>query len=277
MPEQDKLGICIADTLPKRHPVLQQALAAALAAANETLTTLPDTRDIWARDYMPVPTPSGKLVRFRYAPDYLRGKKWRHLVTDAASVCQQLGLATHETKLILDGGNVVRGPGKVIPTDKVLRENPHIPPAQLTKELAQLLEADQVILLPADPQDFTGHADGIVHFLDEHTVLVNDYRQEKNNFWPRLRAALRVARLEWVPLPYNPYCNSSKVDAAGVYTNFLSTKHKILAPIFGQKEDEPTLRQLEQAFPTHHIQPINCRELAREGGLLHCVTWTVSC
>lgn len=270
----DISGVYVADTFTRRYPLIYQHLSRTVAATGTPVRVLPGTRDIWARDYMPVPTPAGELIRFRYAPDYLRGPRWQHLITDAASVCQQLGIKTQQSEIVLDGGNVVRGPGKVVLTEKVLAENPDFSPARLRQELRQLLETNQLVLLPADPQDFTGHADGMLHFLDEHTVLLNNYSQEKSGFWPRLRAALRKARLDWVFLPYNPYRNSSIVDAAGIYSNFLCIGQQLLAPVFGQREDEDALRQLARVFPSHSIQPIECRALAREGGLLHCVTWT---
>ncbi|SHJ66870.1 Agmatine/peptidylarginine deiminase [Hymenobacter daecheongensis DSM 21074] len=278
MSDATKAGmVYLADILPGRHTSVVRELVAALSASGLSSRLLPGTRDIWARDYMPVPVPSGQLVRFRYAPDYLRAKKWQHLITNATSVCQELSLAAQESTLTIDGGNVVRGAGKVLLTDKVVRENPQISPSRLRRELARQLETDHLILLPADPVDFTGHADGMLHFLDERTVLLNDYSQEKTAFWPQLRSALYAAGLDWIPLAYNPYHNVSLTDAAGIYINFLRTKHTIVAPVFGQHEDEAALRQLERVFPTHTIQPIQCRELAREGGLLHCITWTAEC
>lgn len=265
--------VYIADTLPPRYPLLTEALTAALASSGIKTQMLPGTRDIWARDYMPVPTP-GQLVQFQYAPDYLRGPRWQHLLTDASAVCQQLRLPAQLSDIVLDGGNVVRNSRTVLMTEKVLRENPQVPAAQLREQLAQLLKTDRLLLLPSDPQDFTGHADGMVYLLDEHTVLVNDYRLEKRAFWPRLRAALQVARLDWVPLTYNPYRNASTTDAAGIYINFLRVQSQLLVPVFDQPEDETALRQLSSLFPSCQVHPIACRELAQEGGLLHCITWT---
>ena len=51
---------------------------------------------------MPVPTAHGDLVQFRYAPDYLRPKRWHHTVTDGAHITLQLGLPFKNSPLIVD-------------------------------------------------------------------------------------------------------------------------------------------------------------------------------
>lgn len=272
----DASAVYIADTLPSRYPALTHDLLHTLSAVLTPVQIINNTRDIWLRDFMPVPAPSGRLIQFRYEPDYLRGPRWQHLVTDTTAVCHALSMAVQTSNIVVDGGNIVRGPRAILMTDKVLRENPRISPAHLQAEMAELLGIDRLILLPTDPHDFVGHADGMVYFLDERTVLVNDYTQERTGFWKQLRAALRNAQLDWVPLPYNPYRNTTSTDAAGIYINFLCTEAQLLVPIFEQKEDEIVLKQLQQLFPQHQIQPIQCRELAREGGLLHCITWTAT-
>jgi len=40
-------------------------------------------------------------------------------------------------------------------------------------------------------------------------------------------------------------------------------------------EDDNALRTLKEAFPKAKIEPLECRALAMEGGVLNCVTWNV--
>ena len=47
-------------------------LFSALSDHGETFRLFDGAKDIWARDYMPVKTPSGKYVSFRYEPSYLK-------------------------------------------------------------------------------------------------------------------------------------------------------------------------------------------------------------
>lgn len=263
--------VYVADTLPPRYPGVWAALRQVLATAAVETAVLPGTRDVWVRDYLPVALPSGGLQQFRYAPDYLQTKRGQRSITNAAGICAGRGWQPQYSNFVLDGGNVVRCGNRVLLTDKVLRANPAVAPRQLVRQLAGELEAESLVLLPADPHDFTGHADGMLHPLDERTVLVNDYRREK--WWPTLQTTLLNAGLEWEFLPYNPYGNASYDNATGCYCNFLCLRSIMLVPVFGLLEDEPALRQLERLFPRHTVVPVAAQELAPAGGLLHCVTW----
>ncbi|MCC3154587.1 agmatine deiminase family protein [Hymenobacter sp. BT770] len=264
----------LADTLAQRHPNTASALTNALRLSGVEVATLPGTRDIWARDYMPVPTALGSLVQFRYAPDYLRPKRWHRTITDGANVTQQLGLPFKSSPLIVDGGNVVSRFGRVIMTDKVLRENPKVPIAQLLTSLAEALEVNRIDLVPAHPKDFTGHADGLVQILDERTALINDCRRHEPALWATLQTALRRAGFECVPLPYNPYQNPDYTSAIGEYINFLCVSRTLIVPTYQQAEDDAVLRRLQALYPGHNIIPVDGRAIARQGGVFHCVTWS---
>lgn len=263
--------VYVADTLATGYPGVWAAMQSALANANVETVVLPDTRDVWVRDYMPAVLPSGGLVQFCYAPDYLLTKCGQRSITDTASICAARGWQPRPSSLVLDGGNLIRCGNRVLLTDKVLRENAALPSPQLVRQLAQQLEAESLVLLPTDPHDFTGHADGMLHVLDERTVLLNDYRREK--LWPTLQSTLLNAGLDWIFLPYNPYDNATCTDATGIYSNFLRLNDLLLVPVFGKAENEKALRQLGELFPTHHVVPIASQKLALAGGLLHCVTW----
>ena len=266
--------VYIADTLPGRYRAVFRDLTTALERAGVQVGELPGTRDVWARDYMPVPTPSGRLIQFRYCPDYLRSPKWQRTITDGQAVAAALGLPVHPCALVVDGGNIVRHGGRVLMTDKVFRENAGTTPAKLTGALTEALETATITWLPAHPDDFTGHADGLVHLVDEHTALVNDYRRREPAYWQQLRSALRQAGIEAVPVPANPYHNRTYTSAVGEYLNLLRLPQALLVPTYGRAEDEPVLRLLTQVFPRQQLYSIPANSLAKDGGVLHCVSWT---
>ena len=72
---------------------------------------------------------------------------------------------------------MVRWRDKVIMTEKVQKENSRWERRKLLAELEGLLEVGRIILIPPEPGDVTGHADGVVRFVDVGTVVVNDYRE----------------------------------------------------------------------------------------------------
>jgi len=86
---------------------------------------LPETNDIWCRDYMPIEVSEDKFIEYRYDPDYLLDWPGRKVKTYPDLVCQAIGLKTVKSDLILDGGNVIKGKNKVILTDKIIPENAH--------------------------------------------------------------------------------------------------------------------------------------------------------
>lgn len=74
---------------------------------------LPETNDVWCRDYMPVQVSVSKFIEYRYDPDYLQEKKYRKKKTYPDLVCDRIGLKTFKTDVILDGGNVIKWDNKV--------------------------------------------------------------------------------------------------------------------------------------------------------------------
>jgi len=175
----------------------------------------------------------------------------------------------------IDGGNIVRWHDAVIVTDKIYGENRDIERPRLRTQVRTALEVDQLIVVPKEPYDTIGHADGMIRFVDERTVLVNDYACVEPAFGNRLIQAL--AGLEIVPFPYVPTDNViDGIDSSeGVYINFLQVSGTIFLPVFGFRQDEMALKLLGRVFPDSRIIPVPSNELAREGGVLNCVTWTI--
>jgi agmatine deiminase len=250
-------------------------LTTTLNANNIAFACLPQTKDIWAVDYMPVQVHRETFVQFRYDPDYLRGKKWISTKTNPQKVTNCLGINTIQSRIVLDGGNLIKGKGWVILTNKIFDENPSTDRLVLLNELEKLFEVKPIII-PREPYDFTGHADGIVRYYDEGTVLINRYRKDKNDaFQKKLSQILKAENLNAIEVPYWPYDNTSYSSAKGIYINYLHMKDFVLVPVFGIPEDGPALLMFEQLFPNSAIQTIDSNEVAVDGGVLNCITWNV--
>jgi len=179
-----------------------------------------NTNDIWAVDYMPVQITTDKFVQFDYNPDYLQSKTQRKTISDVDGICKSINILPKKSKILVDGGNVIRTTNKVIMCDKVFKENPNITEKELIKQLRDTFEVDNLFFVPWDTSDFTGHADGMVRFVDSKTVLINAYLEEKPEYQRSFRMALHNAGLDWIEIPYNPYDNKSNSNAEGVYLNY---------------------------------------------------------
>lgn len=263
--------VFVSDLLEARHPSFHHELGNELARFGLALRQIPGTRDIWCRDYMPLPIGRRRFVQFGYAPDYLADAPW--LITPAV-VATSIAAGCRRSRLVVDGGNVVRRGHVAIVTMKVFAENSLLPRRDVERELRDSLEVDSVVVIPVDPGDVLGHADGVLHLVDEHTALVNDYAKVDRGYCEALRTALHAHRIEVVPIPYMPDMKSRRriAPATGVYVNVLEKRETILVPTYGIGMDEPALEAIRRASGKE-VAGIDCRAIAREGGALRCVTW----
>ena len=238
---------------------------------------LPKTRDIWAVDFMPVQVTRDRFVQFEYDPDYLKFKKYQHIRTIPQEVCNETGINFDKVNVVLDGGNVVKSKTKAILTDKIFKDNPEYSEENLIKSITDNLNLEQAIIIPQEPGDFIGHADGMVRFIDERSVLVNEYPKNKKYdvFAVNLRSCLRNAGLGCHEIPYIAWQNKSANDASGCYINFLETDNYIFYPSYDTHEDELVYQSLQSAFTDRKLIKIDCRELAKFGGVLNCATWNI--
>lgn len=253
--------------IPKYKPSAQ-LLFSALEEHGEDYALIENTKDIWVRDYMPVQTRSGRNISFRYAPGYLKDEPW--LRTDfREAIAPQLAISVTYSDINLDGGNVVFSPlkEKVIISDRIFTENPEYDEKTLVSRLERLLEAE-VILIPSLPSDMTGHADGMVRFVSENTVLCNDI-PSKRGLEPKINRVLKKRNIRALDFPY---FSSQGNSAIGCYLNFLETEQNVFLPVFGAPLDKRAISAAEQVFPKP-IVPVSINAIAKDGGVLNCISW----
>ena len=266
----------LADTLPKNYPDFYKRFKNVLSECNIEFALLPNTKDVWAVDYMPIQTRLDNFVRFLYRPSYMtKYKKYAGLISDVDSICSDIGIETIKTDIILDGGNVTGCRNKVILTDRVFVDNPQYERKRLIDELHEILQVEKLYLIPEQPGDFTGHSDGMVRFLDENTVLINDYNKEKVWFQRAFEIAILNTGLDYIKIPYNVYDNKSSDEANGDYINYLRMENEIIVPTFGIKEDDEVVRKFEAIFAGQAVKTVESNAIAKDGGVLNCITWNI--
>ena len=136
------------------------------------------------------------------------------------------------------------------------------------------MQVDQLIVIPKEPLDPIGHSDAVVRFIDEQSVLVNDYSKVDPDYGERLFKVLRRHKVAIEIIPYYPEKQSRGgiPSAVGNFTNFLMTEKVLVAPVYGTDHDRHRFRKLESVFPGLPIVPLDCTDLAREGGVLNCIS-----
>ena len=271
--------VYLSELLEEHFPECFNRLTYILKKHGVDYRLLKGTKDIWCRDYMPIQTESGNLIQFRYEPSYLKGnKEWEDSRSDVREVCRLNGFEPVFSNINLDGGNVLLCSGRAIVTDRIFTENPeYTDKKQLVKDLSELLEAE-VIIIPAQNGDLTGHADGMVRFIDHDTVLGNN-RSDEYKYWKNgIEKVLKDYSIKYIDVPFFYGYKDSKhpSNAIGVYVNYLEVSNLIVLPVFeveGNKDAE-AIAAFKQIFPDKIIEVINFNDGALEGGVLNCSTWT---
>jgi agmatine deiminase len=237
---------------------------------------LKSTKDIWCRDYMPIQIDNSKFIQFRYEPSYLRDDL--RLQSDPKEVCKANGIHPHFSEINLDGGNVVSWSDRAIITDRVFDENPeYTSKNKLISAIEKLLEVE-VIIIPQIRSDMTGHADGLVRFVDRNTVLGND-REQGYKYWKSgMNKVLNKYGINYIDISFLNHKEKKYPDhLIGCYVNYLEVQDLIVLPIFGtaSNKDKEVYDTFRQIFPDRKVETIDFNEIGVLGGLLNCSTWTI--
>lgn len=184
--ELDTNTLFVSGLLEKKQPAL---FASVRSALNDVpIKIIPGTADIWCRDYMPIQLDQDRFCQFVYAPDYLQHHQ--HLVTPPEKCRLPFMLDYQQEPIVLDGGNVVASRTKVILTEKVYKENPSIERPRLRDRLEEIFQAE-CIFIPKQAGDDVGHSDGVVRFVVEDRVLINDYATVDPGYGEKVRGYWR--------------------------------------------------------------------------------------
>lgn len=243
-----------------------------------------NTNDIWARDYMPIQIGENKFMRYMYRPDYLwKVENNRQYITHNAKCDFLKGKEIVDCNVVLDGGNVVVCGNKMILTEKVFAENADLQPFEITKRIEQA-SGKQVIWIPVDPHEVKEarrknelplcHADGILHAIDEETILLSNYKDYDLDYRAKLLERL------------SPYFKikefgfgDKQSDNSWIYINYLQVGKVVLMPTLNEPADELAVEQLKEYLQVDTIVKIDSNELTfnadNGGGSLHCISWNV--
>lgn len=254
------------------------------------------TKDIWCRDYMPIQIQDKLFVGYNYNPDYLDDEpayphierlkhlKGRDLRTIQSEVWRgnQLPYKLNDSKVVLDGGNVVICDKYVILTDKIFDENgckSDSDKAALIQRLSEYFDNLIPIIIPWKPNgdDVFGHSDGIVKFQRRDWnykpyVLISPLT--KKDTITQFDALGKDFYLDLISVPDNLRAPGF-YKFAWAYINYLQVGNKILIPAFNLPSDDYVKDLIKKYNPGCLVDNIEMREIAECGGALHCITWNI--
>lgn len=270
--------IFIAGGLLSRYPLICKTIYEVCEKEGVEFGILSGVKNIWIRDYMPISTYDGKHIKFEYTADSVKYP----ILEDSAKPWSWIPNYSFG-RIFLDGGNCVMGENIAFITHKVLKDNV----SGVVRVLEEFLKVP-VCIIPAEPDDTLGHADGILNFAPDGSVFINAYGALKSKKYDKyLDELIRIvesAGFKWSLFPYAyhkmpkitekefrikyPYADEFN-PAYGYYINYLKVGNTIILPVFGIEEDQQAMKM----FPGLNVEPVNCSDLSMEGGLIRCVTW----
>lgn len=271
------------DLLPQKYPQDSANLFAALKKHNVAYGFIKGAKDIRIRDFMPIQVHNrypNDNVLFRFEPSYL--KNHRGLQTDFSKDIDTNWQSVDgwrppcefdKSEIKLDGGNIIASPDdeKVIIGDRVFSENPEYGKSELVRKLDSTLCGPQIIIIPSLGSDITGHADNIVRFLDDRTVLCHE-SLSPDSFDRQLQTTLEYHGFDVTGFPSAPIDNRS---GTGRYLNYLETEEAVFLPVFGMETDARAVSAAEKLF-SKPVEPIMIPNIAADGGGLHNISWDMS-
>lgn len=269
--------VYLSELLKERYPDTCDRLIQILKKHDVNYDFIKGTKDIWCRDYMPVQTNTGKYIQFRYDPSYLKtNEEWEASRSDVKEVCEVNNIDAHFSDINLDGGNVLICDDRAIISNRVYSENPDMGKEEIVCKLKTLLECAEIIIIPAENDDMTGHADGMVRFVNRNTILGNKLADEYKYWREGMQKVIAEYNLKYIDMPFfEPKDSKHPLSAIGVYVNYLEVNNLIVLPVFGRDEDKQAIEIIQASFPDRIIETIDYNDVALEGGLLNCTTWVV--
>ncbi len=270
--------VYLSEWTKKDFPKMTKKLTGIFEESGIAYDFLKYTEDYYCRDYMPIQVTKDKFVQFVFNPvSYFKPDELKHISNPVSIQINNKLPQPIYSRLILDGGNLVKGKSKVIITDKVFRDNEYqMSRKEIRKELETILESE-VIIIPSLKDDKTGHADAMMRFIDQDTVLINKLNFEDEDGWEeRFLAVLSKHGLQYEELPvFDPKDHT----AVGLYINYLHVGRLIVLPFYEhteqKNENEAAFKQMKKLFPDCTVEYVDATKLAKEGGVLNCATWNI--
>lgn len=250
--------------------------------------------DVWARDHAPLTIldENDRPTLLDFTFNGWGGKHPADLdnaVTRTLHAAGAFGATEMETlPLVLEGGAIeTDGAGTLLTTASCLpgeRRNPGMRRDVFEAYLHEYLRVRHVLWLEHGwiaGDDTDGHIDTLARFVDPLTIAYVTCENPEEPHYDALRQMERALeelrnsdglpyRLVPLPLPA-PVRDETGQQLPATYANFLIINDAVLAPVYGDANDELALGRIQDCFPERAIIGIDCRDIIRQHGSLHCL------
>jgi agmatine deiminase len=203
------------------------------------------------------------------------------------AIAGRLDLKIASPGVVLEGGAIeTDGDGTLLVNHRCVvdsKRNPGLSRSEMEQVLRKQLAVDRVIWLGGELQgdDTDGHIDQIARFVSPGCVVAArqpDRLDPNHESLAENLAQLEVAvdargrRLEVIPIDIPSRFTFAGTQLPASHLNFYVVNGAVMVPVFGARTDEAAIRTLAACFPARRIVPVDCQELVRGRGALHCIT-----
>ena len=241
----------------------------ALKEHNVPFGLMPDTKDIWARDFMPIQKGHHSFLGYEYNPDYLQDEQ--EYITRNVRNCYDFSRKFLTVlDAIIDGGNVIKCGNKIIMTDKLFIENKGKERETFQEYLEELFGCELVII-PWDKEEKYGHSDGMVRYVEPGHVVINHYADFDELLREKIIKALEPHFNQISELHYREYARIK----SWAHINFLRVGNIIFVPQMNIASDIMAIEQLQKIYSGCEIVPVEVDGVVKKGGALNCISWNL--
>jgi agmatine/peptidylarginine deiminase len=234
--------------------------------------------DIWMRDFTTV-NPENP-TQFQYTWASMSKKQSIETQQSFAEFADKYSIKRSKTDLIIDGGNLVDNyAGKYITTTRFAKDN-KLSIEKAKEKLKQTLNAKEVAIIEPD-EETLAHSDGMVMWLDDKTLLVNDYSKDKpfrDSIVNELKSSFPDTKIVEVPVvnvDNKPGEWEGFESACGVNLNSVLTFKNVYVPVFGMPHDKQAIEIIKQNTDKSVFE-VDAKGVCPMGGSVRCLTWQLS-
>lgn len=261
------------------------------------------TNDTWTRDFGPITTisiyPSITLPTFNDFQFNGWGMKFAaskdnqftsHMYSEG--IFSDFDYANN-LDFVLEGGSIESdGCGLILTTSQCLlssNRNDTLTPIEIENRLRNSLGAKKILWLDygaLEGDDTDSHVDTLARLISHESIAYSSCDRPTDNHFAELKhmekqlctmTNINNEPFNLFPLPIpEPIYDEEGNRLPATYANFLIVNSAVILPVYGdEKYDKIAVDQIRKAMPTYEIETVDCRELIRQHGSLHCATMQV--